>query len=342
MKLSELGEFGVIDLIHDITGRLADKRQQSWQNLIIGIGDDTAAWRGNSHIQLATTDSLVQNVHFHMDTISWQELGWKSLAINLSDIAAMGGIPQYALVSLALPAELTTENIADFYEGMVSLATEFGVSIAGGNLASATHSVITVTVIGYSEHDDTLKRSTAKAGEQIAVTGHPGLAAAGLQISNNKDRLSSEAINIFRQSQFKPVPRVHEGQVLLNHGVKTAIDISDGLIADLYHICEASNVNAKVFPEQLPIHPMLKASFDEYENLALYGGEDYELLFTARSETIQRLTQILDCPITIIGDIVDERVPAQVVLIGSKGQIIPCKRRGWEHFRDGRFKAENK
>jgi thiamine-monophosphate kinase len=340
MKLSELGEFGIIDLIHGINSRLADKRQHSWQNLILGIGDDAAAWRGNSHIQLATTDSLVQNTHFHLDNISWKELGWKSLAVNLSDIAAMGGIPQYAFVSLALPADLTTENIADFYEGMVLLATEFGVSIAGGNLASAPYSIITVTVTGYSEHDEILKRSTARAGEQIAVTGHPGLAAAGLQISNDKNKLSPEAIKIFRHRQCKPVPRVHEGQVLLNQGVKTAIDISDGLIADLYHICEASNVNVKVYLEQIPIHPLLKASFTEYENMALYGGEDYELLFTAKREVIQQLIQIIDCPITIIGDIVDERVPAQVVLIDSKGRNLPCDRHGWEHFRDGRFKPE--
>ncbi len=338
--MSELGEFGVIDLIHSITGRLADSRQNSWQQLMLGIGDDTAAWHGNSHIQLATTDSLVQDTHFHLDSITWKELGWKSLAINLSDIAAMGGIPQYALVSLALPAELTTENITDFYEGMASLATEFGVSIAGGNLASAPFSVITVTVIGYSERDETLMRSAAKAGEQIAVTGHLGLATAGLQISNNKTRLSPEALKIFRRHQFKPIPRVHEGQVLLCHGVKTAIDISDGLIADLYHICEASNVNAKVYLEQLPIHPILKANFTECEKMVLYGGEDYELLFTAKRKIIQQLIRILDCPITIIGDIVDKRVSAQVVLVDSKERIIPCDRHGWEHFRDGRFKAE--
>jgi len=340
MKLSELGEFGIIDLINGINSRLADKRQHSWQNLILGIGDDAAAWRGNSHIQLATTDSLVQNTHFHLDATSWKELGWKSLAVNLSDIAAMGGIPQYALVSLALPADLTTENIVDFYEGMASLATEFGVSIAGGNLASAPYSIITITVIGYSEHDEILKRSTARAGDQIAVTGHLGLAAAGLQLSNDTIKLSPEASKIFRNHKCEPVPRVREGQVLLDKGVTTAIDISDGFIADLYHICEASQVNAKVYPDQLPIHPLLKSSFTEYEKMALYGGEDYELLFTAKKEVIQQLTQSIDCPVTIIGDIVDGRVPAKVVLIDSKGKSLPCDRQGWEHFRDGRDKSE--
>src|SRR4030042_1582281 len=115
MKLFELGEFGLIDLIHSITDRLKNPQHNSWQQLLIGIGDDAAAWQCDAGIQLATTDTLVQDVHFDLSTITWEELGWKALAVNLSDIAAMGGIPEYALVALALPSELEVENICKFY-----------------------------------------------------------------------------------------------------------------------------------------------------------------------------------------------------------------------------------
>ena len=340
MKLSELGEFRVIDLIHKIANKFGDPQQLSQRRLLLGIGDDTAAWQGDCHIQLATTDTLVQDVHFHLNTITWEELGWKSLAVNLSDIAAMGGFPQYALISLTLPADLSSQYISAFYEGMASLAAKFGVSIAGGNLSSAPYVVITVTVIGYSEHDELLRRSTAKAGEQIAVTGHLGLAKAALEVLKNNIKLPTETIELFRQRQFRPIPRISEGQILLNHGVKTAIDISDGLVADLKHICKASKVNAKVFMDRIPIHPLLKANFTEYKKLALYGGEDYELLFTANKEIIQRLKRVLDCPITVIGDIVKEGLPTQVVLLDNKGRIAPCEGNGWDHFRDVRLTHE--
>jgi len=334
VKLSELGEFGVIDLIHRITNKFVDHQQLSQRRLLLGIGDDAAAWQGDCHIQLATTDTLVQDVHFQLNTITWEELGWKSIAVNLSDIAAMGGFPQYALISLTLPADLSSQYISAFYEGLASLAARFGVSIAGGNLSCAPYVVITVTVIGYSEHDKLLRRSTAKAGEQIAVTGHLGLATAALEVLKNNIKLPAETVELFRQRQFRPIPKIIEGQILLKHGVKTAIDISDGLVADLTHICKASKVNAKVFMDRIPIHPLLKANFTEYEKLALYGGEDYELLFTANEEIIKRLKRVLDCPITVIGDIVDKGLSTQVVLLDNKGRIASYEGNNWDHFRD--------
>ncbi len=334
MKLSELGEFRTINLIHKIVNKFADPQQLSQQNLLLGIGDDTAAWQGNCSTQLATTDTLVQDVHFHLNTITWEELGWKSIAVNLSDIAAMGGSPQYALVSLAIPANLSSQHISAFYEGMASLAAKFGVSIVGGNLSSAPYVVITITVIGYSESNKLLLRSTAKTGDQIAVTGHLGLSRAALKVLENNIKLPTEAFELFRQRQFRPIPRINEGQTLLKQGVKTAIDISDGLVADLMHICKASKVNAKIFMDRIPIHPLLKANFTEYKKIALYGGEDYELLFTANKDTINILKRILDCPITVIGDIVNKEFSAQVVLLDDKGRIAPCEENGWDHFRD--------
>jgi thiamine-monophosphate kinase len=334
MKLSELGEFGLIDLIHSITDKLKKPRQVSWQQLLVGIGDDAAAWQSDNHIQLATTDTLVQDVHFDLNTVTWGELGWKALAVNLSDIAAMGGIPRYALISLALPRELEVENISQFITGMLPLAEEFGVAIAGGNLAIAPSVVITITIMGCSKGKSILKRSTAMSGEQIAVTGHLGLSAAGLEMLKGKPKLDRETSNALRHSHLQPTPKVKEGQILVEHEVKSAIDISDGLVTDLNHICQSSKVSARVKIEQVPVHPLVKANFPNYEQLALYGGEDYELLFTGNKTIIEQVKRALKCPVTIIGDIREESLPNRVTLIDRKGNVIPYERGGWEHFKD--------
>jgi len=334
MKISELGQFALIKLIHDITSRFRDPEQASWQQLLLDIGDDVAAWQSNNHITLATTDSLVQDVHFDLDIIRWEELGWKALAVNLSDIAAMGGIPLYALVNLVSPGQIETEGISRLYGSMASLAAEFGVAIVGGNLATGPSLVITITLLGYSKDRALLTRSAATPGEQIAVTGYLGLSAAGREMTKKKLNLSAEASRILRGAHFKPVPRVKEGQVLVEHGVNSAIDISDGLVADLTHVCEASKVSAQIKLEQLPIHTLSKANFPNYLDLALYGGEDYELLFTASKATIDQVRKTLSCPITVIGNITKEDISDRVTLLDSKENPIPYDRSGWEHFRN--------
>lgn len=340
MKLLELGEFGLINLIRNITDKFKNPQQASWQQLLVGIGDDAAAWQSDNRIQLATTDSLVQGIHFDLNTVTWEELGWKALAVNLSDIAAMGGIPKYALVSLAAPGELEVENITNFCHSMACLATEFGVAIVGGNLAAAPNIVITIAVLGHSKGKSILKRSTATPGEQIAVTGWLGLSAAGLEMFKGKMSLDPETTSILRRGHLQPTPRVKEGQILVEQRVKTTIDISDGLIADLDHICQASKVSAKIRMEQVPTHPLVKVNFPNYRELALYGGEDYELLFTANKTIMDKVRQALNCPVTVIGDIVEETLPNRVTLLNSKGNVIPLKKGGWEHFRDESPKGE--
>jgi len=333
MKLSELGEFGLINLIQSISDKFRNPEQVSWQQLLIGIGDDAAAWQGDNHVHLATTDTLVQDVHFDLDIITWEELGWKALAVNLSDIAAMGGVPRYALISLACPGEFEAEDISKLYHSMAALAAEFGVAIVGGNLAAASNLVITITVFGCSRDKSMLKRSAAMPGEQIAVTGHLGTSAAGLEMLKEKISLHTETNEILRKAHLQPLPKVKEGQVLIEQGVNSAIDISDGLIADLDHICEASKVNARVDIAQLPIHPLVKANFPDYLELALCGGEDYELLFTAHRAIIDQARRVLDCPVTVIGDVVREGLPNRVTLMDSKGNVVPYEKGGWEHFK---------
>jgi thiamine-monophosphate kinase len=335
MKVSELGEFGLINLIRSISARYENSGRTPWQEVLVGIGDDAAAWQSDNHIQLATTDTLVQDIHFDLDVINWEELGWKALAVNLSDIAAMGGIPKYALLSLTLPGELEVEDISKFTNSMMHLAMEFGVAIVGGNVASAPNVVITVTIIGCSKGKAILKRSTASSGEQIAVTGYLGLSAAGLEMFKRKTISDPEISNILKQAHFRPMPKIKEGQILVEQGVKTAIDISDGLVADLAHICESSKVNARIKIEQVPVHPVVTANFPNHQELALCGGEDYELIFTADEATVGRAKQALNCAVTVIGDITEEKLPTRVTVVDSKGNIIPYKKGGWEHFKNG-------
>ncbi len=334
MKISELGEFGLINLIQGISDKFRNFEQVSWQQLLVGIGDDAAAWQGDNHIQLATTDTLVQDVHFNLDIVTWEELGWKALAVNLSDIAAMGGVPRYALISLACPGDIEIENISKLCYSMAALAAEFGVVIVGGNLASALNLVITITVFGCSRNKSLLKRSAAMPGEQIAVTGHLGTSAAGLETLKGKISLDAETTNTLRKAHLQPMPRVKEGQILVEQGVNSAVDISDGLIADLDHICQASKVNARVNIAQVPIHPLVKANFPNCLELALNGGEDYELLFTARKAIVDQTREALNCPVTVIGDVVKENLPNRITLLDSKGNIAPYKKGGWEHFKD--------
>jgi len=335
MKVSELGEFGLINLIRSGIAGFEKSGHTPWQEVLVGIGDDAAAWQSDNHIQLATTDTLVQDIHFDLDVISWEELGWKALAVNLSDIAAMGGIPKYALLSLALPGELEVGDISKFINSMMHLAREFGVAIVGGNVATAPNVVITVTIIGCSKGKAILKRSTASSGEQIAVTGYLGLSAAGLEMFKGKAISNPEISNILRRAHLQPMPKVKEGQILIEQGVKTAIDISDGLVADLAHICESSKVNARIEIEQVPVHPVVTENFPNHQELALCGGEDYELLFTADETTVARAKQALNCPVTVIGDITEEKLPTRVTVVNSNGNIIPYKKGGWEHLKSG-------
>jgi thiamine-monophosphate kinase len=333
MKVSELGEFGLIDLLAQ---RISDSKINRYKSdqLIIGIGDDAAAWRGDVSIQLATVDTMIEDVHFSLETITWRELGWKSLAINLSDIAAMGGVPRYALIALGLPEDTEVEAVTRLYEGMIELASLSNVAIVGGNVSRSPLISITATILGNSTNDKILRRATARPDDTIAVTGHPGSAAAGQEMLKEKLEFRSAADRYLREAFVHPRPRLTEGQLLVKYGVSTGIDISDGLLADLRHICEASQVSARIDTGRLPVHPAVREHFgDRAEELALSGGEDYELLFTARAEVIERVGAETACPVTDIGKITAGR-PGKIDLFDAKGNPVKAGRTGWVHFQE--------
>ena len=333
MKVSELGEFGLIELLAKMVSSSQKKQLAPWQNLIVGIGDDTAAWYGDASIQLATVDAFIQGVHFPSGIASWKEIGWKALAVNLSDIAAMGGVPRYALVSLALPGTTDVEDVTALYQGMIDLAEQFEVAIVGGNVSNAPLIAINITILGStkSQAKHILTRSTAKPGEKIAVTGYLGTAAAGLEILTKQFQSDPEANAPLKRAFLQPYPRVAEGQLLIEQGVKTAIDISDGLIADLNHICDASQVGAKIEVDRVPILPVVKANFsDKALKLALAGGEDYELLFIASTNIIEKVRTAVSCPVTVIGEIIAGK--PGTTLIDSQGNPFDLGKAGWDHF----------
>ncbi|MBI4188875.1 MAG: thiamine-phosphate kinase [Chloroflexi bacterium] len=334
MKVSDLGELGLIDLLAKMIDGARDNKQKAWQQLILGIGDDTAAWHGDTSVQLATVDSLKQDVHFSLDIISWQDLGWKALAINLSDIAAMGGLPRYALVSLALPGSTEVENATAIYRGIIELARQSGVAIIGGDTDCAPQIDITITVIGTTgtRAKRLLTRSAAKPGDKVAVTGYLGAAAAGLEMLNRHMNFDSETTSVLRNAFWHPYPRINEGRILIEQEVKAAIDISDGLVSDLKHICQASRVGARIEVERLPVLPEVKANFSKKSlELALSGGEDYELLFTASDEVVAKVKEATACPVTVIGEITAGK-KGEVFVVDGKGKPVSLPKTGWEHF----------
>ncbi len=246
----------------------------------------------------------------------------------------MGGVPRYALVSLALQGHTEVDDVTALYKGMIELAQQCEVAIIGGDTSSAPLIAINITILGSTggQAQHILTRSAAKAGDKVAVTGELGAAAAGMRMLNRKLQFSPEATACFKKAFLHPYPRIAEGQLLVGQGVKTAIDISDGLISDLSHICKASQVGARIEIDRVPIQPEVKVNFgDRALELALSGGEDYELLFTGGAEVIDKVRKAASYPVTVIGEIVADKTD-KIILVDRKGKPFNLGKAGWEHF----------
>lgn len=334
MKVSDLGEFGLIERISELTYRYRDQNTESWARLIVPIGDDAAAWTAETGLMLATTDTLVENVHFLPGTFDYAELGWKALGANLSDIAAMGGEASYALVSLSLPGSADVDDILRMYQGMLDLGRKHGVAIVGGNITSAPMMVVTIAVYGRAEPDKLLLRSAALPGDLIAVTGSLGASAGALAAMENSALVDKAMGDALRRAHFMFEPRMAEGKTLAANGIRCAIDISDGLIADLTQICRSSNVGAEVQATCVPIHPAVQRCFGSAQALALAmsGGEDYELLFCGQKPAIERIKALLTVPVSIIGSLAPQH-PGTVMVRDDAGRQMKMDVAGWDHFK---------
>lgn len=309
--------------------------------LIRGIGDDAAVLRPRTGFDLViTADLLVEGVDFRLGGgwTSPRDLGHKALAVSLSDAAAMGARPRFCLLSVGVPRALWRGRfLEEFYEGVRSLAEAFGVRIIGGDTSRTTEGfVIDSIVLGEVRRGRALTRGGARAGDQIFVTGTLGGAAAGLGILESAAVRASRgrAVRGLVLRQRRPEPRVEWGALLSEKGLATSlIDLSDGLSSDLAHVCRESGVGARVEAASLPLDPLLAQAgvkADEALGLALDGGEDFELLFTAAPRSAARLPrEVNGVPVTRVGEVTGERGKVRLVRDGKARRLKPG---GFEHF----------
>jgi thiamine-monophosphate kinase len=325
MKLSDLGEFGLIERIR--------RALRVGRGVRLGIGDDAAWLENRSPWCLLTADMLLQDVHFNLKWTSLGDLGYKSLAVNLSDIAAMGGMPAYATVSLGLPPDFRPDQVQEFYRGMDALARKNGVSVVGGDTSVADTLLISVSLLGYAPYRP-VSRGGAKPKFDVYVSGSLGDAALGLELlKTNSSALHSPAGAYAVRRHHRPTPRMELGRLLARRQTARAmIDISDGLLQDLAHICAASGVGAVVWEESLPRSRSYR-TLAQGSQLALSGGEDYELLFCAPSAVraeVGRIGKRARVAITRIGVCVAGSVSIQV--IDRNGKELNIGAGGHDHF----------
>lgn len=327
VDVTELGEFGLIERIRRTLGTPADER------LVAGIGDDAAVWRSGGHV-IATTDTMVAGVHFLPEQVPWADVGWKSLASNVSDIAAMGGRPSFALVTLCLPA-MPVERIDALYAGLRECADAYGVTIAGGDIVSAPVFSVTVALLGEARAGADgepllLRRNAARPGDAIGVTGTLGGSAGGLRAL-----LEGRAHADLIAAHMRPRPRVDAGAAAVDAGVACGMDISDGLAQDLGHICDESGCGADVRFDAIPVAPVLAAAYtDDARTMAATGGEDYELLLVAPENRLRAAGETLRASgatgVTIVGRITAGR---GVRVLDAAGEEVALSSAGWDHLR---------
>jgi thiamine-monophosphate kinase len=300
--------------------------------LVTGIGDDCAVLRiPTGHQVLVTTDFSIENVHFRRDWHPPELIGWRCLARGLSDIAAMGGEPRAAFLSLALAGDLPPQWVSRFIKGLLDLAGRFKVPLAGGDTAQSVSGVqADICVIGSVPNGKSVLRSGAKVGDLIYVTGTLGGSAAALERVRRLQPKSYRGMPPELLRQMRPLPRLPIGQWLRQRRMASAmIDVSDGLSTDLSHICEESRVGAEIEAESVPRSRLVPGKECAPLDLALHGGDDYELLFTS-SQPVP--SKIVGVEVTRIGRITRRR--GLRIISDGKSRALPVK--GWEHFKSHR------
>jgi thiamine-monophosphate kinase len=349
--ISDLGEFGLIDRISSLVGPTLDASP----NLLTGIGDDCAVYQPTAGmLEVTTTDLLVEKVHFDLLTTPLKHLGSKSISVNVSDICAMNATPQYALIGIAVPPSFSVEMIEELYKGMSHAARIYGVAIAGGDTSvSRSGLFISVTMTGEVSGERLTRRSGAKPGEMICVTGTLGGAAAGLRLLMREKNIMLEHIEHHEpynkslmvdleeyadaiKEQLLPAARIDIIRFFHSRNINPTamIDISDGLSSDLRHLCNSSGTGAVIHEGRIPVHSGARRIADELRDDALgwslTGGEDYQLLFTLPKERFPDIAEHDD--ISIIGEITEK--DAGISLVDIYGMSIDLEKLpGYDHFR---------
>ena len=330
MELKDVGEFGLIDIlkqdtIHDST------------TVVVGIGDDAAVLKPvPDRLQLVTADMLVEGVHFNLSTTTEIQLGHKAIAVNISDIAAMGGTPRHAVISIALPATIPVDFVTKLYQGMKDLCRLYGVNIVGGDTVSSPGGlVINVTALGDVEPHQVVCRSGAKVGDIIAVTNTLGSSAAGLDMLKQEEWQQYDFATPLVAAHLTPYPQVKAGAFLAAAGATSMDDISDGLASELHEIAAASNVSLAIQADLVPLAPEVRKAAKvlgkDPLDYALYGGEDFQLLFTMKPEQFRQIKEDdAGAKVVKIGEVLPPG--AGVTMMGKEGQIEQLYPRGYNHF----------
>lgn len=337
-SLDSLGEFGLIE-------RIKSSVKIYNPETITGIGDDAAVIDNKGMQVLVSTDMLVENVHFDIQYTPLKHLGYKAVAVNLSDIAAMNGIPKQITVSVAISSKYTLEAIEELFVGINAACKNFKIDLIGGDTTTIAHGlVISITAVGYATEGEIIYRNTAGINDLICVSGDLGGAYAGLMILDREKRIFNEnnqvqpeldGYDYVLERQLKPEPRIDIVKALKEAGIKPSsmIDISDGLSSDLIHICKASNTGCRIMTDKLPLAQETLSVAEELSlphfTLALNGGEDYELLFTVNQADYNKLMKVSD--ISVIGFITEATSGYQIV--DSENNIAPLTAQGWNSFK---------
>jgi thiamine-monophosphate kinase len=324
MKLQNLGE-------NELISRIRKDFPKLHPHVILGIGDDAAVIRHGKKFLIVTKDLLFEDIHFLSRLHPPYLLGRKSLMVNLSDVAAVGGAPKYALLGLGLPPELDSSWLKEYLDGFKTAAEEEEVALIGGDVSQARKIAISVTVIG--EGKNIISRGGAKAGHHLFVSGSLGNARQGHILLKKGYRLGGDKkADPFLQAFLNPLPRITLGKELSRLKLASSmIDISDGLSVDLSHLCEESGVGAEMRLDSLPLSPEIHHFQKQPYRLALHGGEDYELLFSVPPQNLRFLSRLQKKhKITFIGQMIKKK---EIFLIDRRGKRRPLKIRGYQHFK---------
>jgi thiamine-monophosphate kinase len=316
MKIKKIGEFG---LINRISRKIKDK------NVRTQIGDDTAVIKIGGKFILFTTDTLVEDDHFSLKWSSPLQIGKKAMEINVSDMAAMGGEPKYALVSLCLKRDERVEWVDGLYRGIYSVARKYGFEIVGGNVTHGKQTVVDVSMLG--ETKKPVLRSRAKVNDLICVTGDLGKSQAGLELLKKFGKKAKRFVYV--RAHLEPKARLKESRVISKFA-NSIIDVSDGLASEVGHICELSNKGAVIHRENIPISKQTRLAAELVKkdplDFALHGGEDFELVFTVSKKKLENLRRELK--VSVVGKILPKKEGIHLLDNGRKRKLG----KGYNHF----------
>lgn len=330
VHVSEIGEFGLIARLRHALNVLPQPR-----GLIVGNGDDAAVWKATANtVNVISTDTMIEGIHFTKASTPWLDLGWKSLAVNISDIAAMGATPTLAIITLGLTGHETIEEVDALYAGIVQAAQRYAVCVIGGDTVRSPQVQVGFAVVGELPNDyraQGLRRAAAQSGDLLVVTGLLGDAAAGLELLLSDANPAAD--NPLVVAHRRPQPRVEEGRWLLDNAVACATDNSDGLLREATLLAEASELSAQIDARLLPTSSALRSyAGARTAELALRGGEEYELVCAVSPVTWERIAQpwqrAFAVPLTVVGQFV--RPTADIPLV----QILhhSALNGGFDHF----------